>query len=131
MRKNIIMFCVGMISCLLVAAQKNIPVNLSGFWENIENRNASAGLEFINMDSVFLFYDNEKKIARQVNIDDTKNPYWFDFTIDDGSEKFTVRSLLEFVNRDLIKWQVFTSEVRTAHFTQTAGEIMYLRRKKP
>lgn len=131
MRKNMIMICVGMLSCLMVAAQKNIPGNLSGRWENIEKRDVSAGIEFISTDSVFLFFNDEKKLARQVKIDDSKNPYWFDFTIDDGSENLTVRSLLDFVNSDLIKWQVFTSDVRTAHFTQSAGEIMYLRRKKP
>jgi len=115
----------------MVAAQKNIRGDLSGRWENIENRNSSAGLEFRSIDSVFLFFNDERKLARQVKIDDTKNPYWFDFTIDNGSENVPVSSLLEFVNSDLIKWQVFTSEVRPAHFTQSTGEIMYLRRKKP
>lgn len=131
MKKNFIMSCVGMITCLMVAAQKNIRGDLSGRWENIENRNSSAGLEFRSIDSVFLFFNDERKLARQVKIDDTKNPYWFDFTIDNGSENVPVSSLLEFVNSDLIKWQVFTSEVRPAHFTQSTGEIMYLRRKKP
>jgi hypothetical protein len=41
-----------------------------------------------------------------------------------------MKSLISFVNDDLIQWQVFGDEVRPAHFKQDVGEMMYLRRKK-
>ena len=130
MKKKWITVCIGVLCTLFSMAQQKFPSQLIGKWEGI-NKGASSGLEFTTADSVFLFYNNEKKVASQVQLDASKNPLWFDFSIDDGTEQIQVKSLLIVVNDDLLKWQLFTQEARPAHFKQDEGETMFLRRKKP
>lgn len=130
MKKKWITVCVGLLCSLIMMAQQKFPSQLIGQWEGL-NKDASSGLEFTSTDSVFLFYNNEKKTATQVQLDASKNPLWFDFSINDGSELIQVKSLLIVVNDDLLKWQLFTQEARPAHFKQDEGEMMFLRRKKP
>lgn len=130
MKKKWLAASLGTIFSVMALAQQKFPNQLIGQWEGLQ-KDASSGLEFTGTDSVYLFYNNEKKLATQVQLDASKNPIWFDFTIDDGTEQIQIKSLLIVFNEDLLKWQVFTQEVRPAHFTQNGGETMFLRRKKP
>ena len=130
MKKKWIAACIATIFCVMGMAQKKFPPQLIGQWEGLQ-KDASSGLEFTGSDSVYLFYNNEKKLATQIHLDASKNPLWFDFAVEDGSEQIQVKSLLIVINEDLLKWQVFTQEARPAHFTESAGETMFLRRKKP
>lgn len=115
---------------MVIFAQPKIPNELIGEWKAVEKKDEGAGIEFKRGDTVVLFYHGEKKLITDLQLDSDKNPIWFDFTINEGPEKIPVKSLLLFLNKDLVKWQVFTQEPRQAHFTQSAGDIMYLRRYK-
>lgn len=130
MKKKWLAASLGTIFSVMAMAQQKFPNQLIGQWEGLQ-KDASSGLEFTGTDSVYLFYNNEKKIATQVQLDASKNPIWFDFTIEDGTEQIQIKSLLIVFNEGLLKWQVFTQEARPAHFTQNGGETMFLRRKKP
>lgn len=130
MKKKWLAAGLGTIFGMMAMAQQKFPTQLVGQWEGLQ-KDASSGLEFTSSDSVYLFYNNEKKLATQVQLDASKNPLWFDFAINDGSEQIQIKSLLIVINEDLLKWQVFTQEARPAHFTQSTGETMFLRRKKP
>lgn len=130
MKKKWLAASLGTIFSVMAMAQQKFPNQLIGQWEGLQ-KDASSGLEFTGTDSVYLFYNNEKKLATQVQLDASKNPIWFDFTIDDGTEQIQIKSLLIVFNEDLLKWQVFTQEARPAYFTENGGETMFLRRKKP
>ena len=130
MKKKWLAASLGTIFSVMAMAQQKFPNQLIGQWEGLQ-KDASSGLEFTGTDSVYLFYNNEKKLATQVQLDASKNPIWFDFTIDDGTEQIQIKSLLIVFNDDLLKWQVFTQEARPAYFTENGGETMFLRRKKP
>ncbi len=129
MKKKWIAASIATIFSVMAMAQQKFPSQLIGQWEGLQ-KDASSGLEFKSADSVFIFYNNEKKLVTQIQLDASKNPLWFDFAIEDGSEQIQVKSLLIVINEGLLKWQVFTQEARPAHFTESTGEIMFLRRKK-
>jgi hypothetical protein len=111
-------------------AQGRSMKDLIGRWEVVDSENSSAGLEVINDNQIFLTYGSDKKPVHSYKADFQKSPAWFDFTIRDSTSEMTIRSLIQFINDDLIQWQLFDSDIRPAHFTQTGGEIVYLRRKR-
>ncbi|HEY1112033.1 MAG TPA: hypothetical protein VGE66_00670 [Chitinophagaceae bacterium] len=104
--------------------------NLVGVWEAVDSENQSGGLEFIDSQKIYLVYGKEKKPITSCKFDFDKSPGWFDFVVVDSAGMMTLKSLLLFVNDDLIQWQVFDGEARPAHFTEAQGQMVYLRRKK-
>jgi hypothetical protein len=114
-----------------VLAQSAGFQKLIGKWEAVNSENQNGGLEVIDSSKVFLVYGTEKKSLSAFKADFQKSPIWFDFTIDDGTGAITIKSLIHFINDNLVQWQVFQGDaVRPAHFTEDKGEIIYLRRKK-
>ena len=109
--------------------QKQIK-DLIGRWEII-GENDSASLEVIDSSTIILYYMGEKKKIIDYKIDFQRSPIWFDFSTGDSSSTVMVKSLLEIMNDNMIKWQLFLDEDRTDHFSSTKGELYYLRKAKP
>ena len=106
--------------------------DLIGLWEIVGEQNDSASLEVIDSSTIILNYMGEKKRIIDYKIDFQKSPIWFDFsTSGDSSSVVLVKSLLEIMNDNMIKWQLFVDEDRTDHFSSTKGELYYLRKAKP
>ena len=124
---------VMMISVFIVFtgySQKNFK-DLVGRWEIIDQQGANATLEIIDSTAIVLSYNGEKKKIIDYKIDFTKSPIWFDFSTADTSSIITVKTILEILNDNTIKWQLFVDEERTPHFSSTKGELFYLRKAKP
>ncbi|MBA2330149.1 MAG: hypothetical protein H0V91_11080 [Flavisolibacter sp.] len=129
MRIFILMLCAFLQSSVL--AQSASFQKLIGKWEVVDADNKTGRLEVLDSSKIFLAYGQEKKPITSFNADFSKSPVWFDFTVDDGSDNITIKSILLFINDNLVQWQVFQGDaVRPAHFTEDKGEIIYLRRKK-
>ena len=106
--------------------------DLVGRWEIVGEQGDSASLEVIDSSTIILSYMGEKKRIIDYKIDFQKSPIWFDFsTSGDSSSVVLVKSLLEIMNDNMIKWQLFVDEDRTDHFSSTKGELFYLRKAKP
>jgi len=106
--------------------------DLIGRWEIVGEQDDSASLEVIDSSTIILNYMGEKKRIIDYKIDFQKSPIWFDFsTSGDSSSVVLVKSLLEIMNDNMIKWQLFVDEDRTDHFSSTKGELFYLRKAKP
>src|SRR4030095_14566670 len=105
--------------------------DLVGRWEIVGEQNDSASLEIIDSSTIVLSYMGEKKKIIDYKIDFQKSPIWFDFSTRDSSSNVLVKSLLEIMNDNMIKWQLFVDEDRTDHFSSTKGELFYLRKSKP
>jgi hypothetical protein len=101
--------------------------DLVGRWE-ILGENTGACLEVIDSSTVVLIYNGEKRKIIDYKIDFSKAPIWFDFSTGDSSSIVAVKSLLEIVNDNMIKWQLFMDEDRTTHFSSSRGELFYLRK---
>ena len=111
-------------------SQKNFK-DLIGRWEIMDQQGSNATLEIIDTSSILLSYNGEKKKIIDYKIDFTKSPIWFDFSTSDTSSVVTVKSILEILNDNMIKWQLFVDEERSPHFSSTKGEMFYLRKVKP
>src|SRR6478752_9716766 len=105
--------------------------DLIGRWEIISDQNDSASLEIIDSSTIILNYMGERKKIIEYKIDFQRSPIWFDFSTSDSSSVILVKSLLEIMNDNMIKWQLFLDEDRTDHFSSTKGELYYLRKAKP
>ena len=106
--------------------------DLVGRWEIVSDQTDSASLEIIDSSTIILSFMGEKKRIIDYKIDFQRSPIWFDFsTSDDSSSTVLVKSLLEIMNDNMIKWQLFVDEDRTDHFSSTKGELFYLRKAKP
>lgn len=105
-------------------AQKWSFQDLVGNWRATNG----VGLQVIDSNNVFILYENEKKKADRLFIDFKSNPPYLDFEVKDSSSNHIIKSIFQFVTKDLIQWQVFEGE-RPANFTASNGELVYLRRK--
>jgi hypothetical protein len=104
---------------------------LIGKWEAVDADNQSGTLEVLDSSKLYLAYGEEKKPITSFNADFSKSPVWFDFTVSNDSDSIKIKSILLFINDNLLQWQVFQGDAkRPAHFTEDKGEIIYLRRKK-
>ncbi len=130
MKKFSIVIVLFFILTSSLRAQQNAFEKLLGKWEGFEKINEGGGIEFLDSANIMLTYMGEKKKIIDYRIDITKTPVWFDFTVQADNEKMQLKSLISFINDDLIKWQVFTEGTRPAHFTTDGGDVLYLRRKK-
>jgi hypothetical protein len=110
----------------LAHAQNPCMKNLVGKWESP----VGAGIEVVDSSHIFIVYGKEKKRVSSYQADFSKSPCWFDFTIKDSSQSFTVQSLLLFVSNDVVQWQVFDDGSRPSGFSSEKGEMVYMRRKK-
>ena len=106
-------------------AQKWTFTDLVGNWRAANG----AGLQVIDSNNIFVVYENEKKKAERAFIDFKSNPSSLDFEIKDSNSTYVLKSLFQFVSKDLLQWQVFEGE-RPANFTASEGELVYLRRKQ-
>jgi len=111
------------------AQQKQLK-DLVGIWEFTGEQNAGAYLEIIDSNTIILSYNGEKKKILNYKIDFGKSPIWFDFSTSDTSSIVSIKSLLEIMNDNMLKWQLFVDEDRTPFFSSTKGELVYLRKTK-
>ena len=129
MKKYITAF-VLLITTLTAVAQNRNFKDLVGKWEAVDSDNNSGGLEIEDSIKIYLVYGDERKQIVSFKTDFQKSPARFDFTIKNGTESFELRSLIQFINDDLLQWQVFEDDVQPAHFKENEGTLVYLRRKK-
>lgn len=128
MKKGMLAFICFLLSAQLLA-QRSIQ-SLVGRWEAVRSTNDGSGLEVVDSSAIYLVYGTQKKKIDSYKADFTQSPVQFNFKIKDSTETITIKSLLEFVNDDLVKWQLFEGDAMPVYFVNDSGEIMYLRRKK-
>ena len=124
--KNLICLLVLMLLQFCVSAQNYSFKNFVGYWKSGDG----GAIEVIDSSKIFIVYGDEKKKIASYQADFSKEPCWFDFDIKDSSQNLSLKSLLLFVNDDLLQWQVFDDGTRPSNFNSQKGDIVYLRRKK-
>lgn len=125
MKKAVSVLVFALMLGISVGAQKYSLKNLVGRWEAADG----AGIEVIDSSRIFLLYNGDKRQVVSFESNFSKNPCWFDFTIRDSAENMSMKSLLLFVNDDLLQWQIF-EEDRPANFSVDKGTMVYLRRTR-
>lgn len=105
--------------------------DIAGKWQVVGDPNANATLTIIDSSTIEFSYMGEKKTISNYTIDYSKSPYWLDFTATDSSASFQVKSILQKVGDDVLKWQLFIDEDRSPYFTSSKGEVFYLKKARP
>lgn len=105
--------------------------DIAGKWEVVGDPKANATLTIIDSSTIEFSYMGEKKTISNYTIDYSKSPYWLDFTATDSSASFHVKSILQKVGDDVLKWQLFIDEDRSPYFTASKGEVFYLKKARP
>src|SRR5688572_32227621 len=111
-------------------AQQRSISSLTGTWVAADSENANGGIQVIDSTRMFLIYGDQKKPITSYKLDFSQSPAWFDFTVRDGAQSIQLKSLIQFINEDLVQWQIFEGTTRPVHFANEAGDVLYLRRKK-
>ena len=125
MKKAVSVLVLTVMISMSVGAQKYSLKNLVGRWEAADG----AGIEVIDSSKIFLLYNGDKRQVISFETNFSKSPCWFDFTVSDSAENMSMKSLLLFVNDDLLQWQIF-EEDRPANFSVDKGTMVYLRRTR-
>lgn len=129
--KKVMLMLAGLIFYLGTIAQERTMQAFTGLWEAVSATNAGGGLEVKDSTQLYLVFGDQKKKILQYKIDFSQSPGRFDFTVQqDSTTTLSLKSLLQFVNNDLIKWQVFEDDNVPMYFASSGGEIVYLRRKR-
>jgi hypothetical protein len=125
MKKVIVAMALFLMMGVVANAQKKYSFeNLKGSWRNSNG----AGLDIVDSNNIFIVYGTQKKQVTRSRADFSKSPVWFDLAVKNSNHETTLKSLLLFVNEDLIQWQVFDSETRPAYFSTTKGDMLFLKR---
>jgi hypothetical protein len=119
-----------MLLCITSSAQNRTIENLIGVWQAVTEQNESGGLEVVDSTKIYLVYGDEKLPITSYKLDLSKSPGWFDFTINRNSNLVVLKSLILFVNDDLVQWQIFDGDSRPIYFAADKGDMVYLKRKK-
>lgn len=129
MQKIMLVVVSLLFSVLSMAQQRNLQ-SLVGRWEAVREVNDDGGLEVVDSSALYLLYGTEKKKILSYKADFTQAPARFDFAVQNSADTLHLKSLLDFINDDLIKWQLFEGDELPVHFASDRGQILYLRRKK-
>ncbi len=104
--------------------------DIIGAWEIAGEGNEGASLHIIDSTTLVLYYMGETKKISNIKIDCSKSPCWLDFSATDTSSVIQVKSIIEKVGDDVIKWQLFIDEDRSPYFTAKKGELLYLKKSR-
>ena len=127
MKKVIVAVVLFLTLGVVANAQKKYDFeSLKGSWRNSNG----AGLDIVDSNTIYIVYGTQKKQVSRSRADFSKSPVWLDLAVKDSNHVVTLKSLLLFVNEDLIQWQVFDSETRPAYFSTSRGDMLFLKRMK-
>lgn len=132
MKKNLsLTVCVLLFLCSVATAQNHGLHSLFGEWEAIDSKNQNGGLMVMDSSKLYLVYGDQKMEILSFKADFSRSPCWFDFTIKSDSTTIHLKSLMQFINKDMVQWQIFDEETRPQHFSTNKGEMIYMKRKQP
>lgn len=125
--KKIGLFIAAFVFSLGTFAQKYSFDDLVGSWRTKEG----AGLEVVDSFNIYIVYQDQKKMLVNYSADFSVNPVRFTFVLKDPSGYTTVKSKLNFVNDDLVQWQLTEEDIKPARFnglSTTRRDALILRR---
>jgi hypothetical protein len=108
-----------------VNAQQHTVSDLAGRWESADGTTGS--IEFIEGSKAVVSISGLQIPATSYNIDFSKDPAWFDVFV---TPSRPVKGLLQFVDDNTIKWQIFLDNDRPMDFNDAVPGPVVLNRKK-
>ncbi|MES2239362.1 MAG: hypothetical protein V4497_03800 [Bacteroidota bacterium] len=101
-----ILIIIILFSLHLAHAQKRNN-SIIGKWIGTDERSETGGIEFLNNKTAKLLMMGKEMPITEYKVDYSKNPVWIDFIIKRNGQTMTLYGLLEFIDSNTIKWEVF------------------------
>jgi hypothetical protein len=98
--------------------------SLIGNWRNSKG----SGLDVVDSNTIYIVHRNQRKLAKASLSDFTTNPVSLHLAVNDASHVITLKSLLLFVNDNMLQWQVFDTETRPVSFRYDKGDMLFLKK---
>ena len=98
--------------------------NLVGNWRNKEG----VGLEIVDSSRIYVVHGEQRKQVVSYSFDFNSNPAKFNFVIKDNSGVVNIKSMLLFLNDNLVQWQVIDSYTKPANYTDERRDVLILRK---
>ena len=124
MKKMIVALSIFISLTAFAQTEKYSFRNLVGTWRN----SSGAGLDVVDSNTIYIVHGNQRKLATASVSDFTKNPVSLNRTVKDASHAITLKSLLLFVNDNMLQWQIFDTETRPANFSYDKGDMLFLKK---
>ena len=126
MKKNILAFLLILIT-VSVFAQKHSQRDLIGKWEGRDARSDVGGLFFLKDSKVILSMGGSFSPAMSYTVDFKSNPIKIDlFMKNTNGIQMTMKGLLQFVDKNTLKFQVFPRGDRTPDFDPKSSQNLVL-----
>jgi hypothetical protein len=100
-------------------AQNVTYKNLLGKWEGPDEKNQMGSIQFIDSSNLIMSFSGSPEIKMNYKIDFSRNPAWMDVSSVTGRAR-VVKSLIQLINQDTLKWEVFPDGQRSSDFTKGA-----------
>ena len=105
--------------------------NLMGKWEGEDGKNQTGSLEFIDSSKMAMSMMGSAPRSLMYNIDFTKTPAAMDLYRDPTKKGMALKCLIQLVDVNTLKWQVFPDGQRPDKFDEDSpGTLIVLKRTK-
>lgn len=117
-----ILWTLMFISCSNLGTNKHI-----GFWEAQNSLEEKIVWEFT--ENHFTFYDGTSLVEGKYFIDYSKSPIWLDIKLADGKYEKISKTIIEFIDKDIMKIYASFDEERPQKFDDDDRVIIFQRKK--
>lgn len=126
----LVLVTVFLFTAVVTVAQNKTSKDLIGKWEGSDERNDNGSLQFLDSSRVVMTMMGEKMPTATYKADFSKSPILLDITINQGGQKLVMKSLIQFLDDNKIKWEVFPDGNRPKDFSDNSfGTAIILKRK--
>ena len=116
MRRYIISFLLILGSVSAFAQKPHSGKDLLGKWEGKDSRSEVGGLVFLKNNNAVLTFHGNYSPAMNYTADFTANPVKIDLVVQNPRGRMNIKGLLQFIDNNTIKFQVFPSGNRPNNF---------------
>ena len=130
MKKYIISFLLILGSISVFAQKPHTAKDLLGKWTGKDSRSEVGGLIFLKDNKAIVAANGNNSPAMSYTIDFTTNPVKIDLSVQPPSGgRITLKGLLQFIDDNTIKFQVFPAGNRPDNFdTSSPDNVVILKR---
>ena len=133
MKKNILTFLLLLFSVAMFAQKPHTAKDLIGKWEGKDSKNEVGGLTFDKDKKLILSVRHTNSPPMDYIVDFGSNPVKIDLLAisPDGNSRINMKGLLQFVDNNTIKFQIFPTGYRPDNFDLHSKQtVLTLKRVK-
>ena len=121
--KKYIVACSLVLLSITVFAQRHTEKDLIGKWEGTDTRSQLGGLFFLKGSKLILTMGGTYSPAMTYTADFKSNPIKIDLLMTNvNGIQTTMKGLLQFVDKNTIKFQIFPNNQRTVNFDPKSSQ---------